>query len=346
MLVEHILILAICSFGVLHGLSLGILLLAAPQLSTLSNRILGGLLIVFGIRISKSIFLSFTSDMNMLFITLGLSLILSFGPLFYFYIRSFLQENYRLRQLDLMHFIPFCFFFMLNSLSLLSKDFYLNFGIYFIYLHFLSYIIFSFIWQKKYRSRLPIPSSNVKKDWLNYIHLGVVFIWLSYFMFLLDEIVPYIMGPIIYSLVVYPLSVWAIFHKVLKPEEKKYQNSRLDSGQSEKLISRLETFMQKEKPFTNPELKLPKMATTLKVSSHSLSQAINENFGENFQHYLNSYRIRSAQQMLDSHEFDHFTISSIAYDSGFNSLSAFNTAFKKILQKTPSQYRKDRSQQA
>ncbi|MTI20791.1 AraC family transcriptional regulator [Fulvivirga sp. RKSG066] len=344
MSVEHIIILAICSFGVLHGLSLGISLLVAPQLNTLSNRILGVLLIVFGIRISKSIFLSFTSDLDMLFITLGLTLILSFGPIFYFYTRSFLQENFRINKGDALHFIPFSIFFVLNSLSLLSKDFYLNFGIYFIYLHFLSYIIYSFIWQRRYRAGSSISISRAQKNWLNYIHLGVVFIWFSYFMFLLDEVVPYIMGPITYSLVVYPLSIWAFVHKVLMPKVKKYQNSRLNKDQSVQLISELEKMMKDEKLILNPELKLQEVASHLKVSAHALSQAVNENFEQNFQHYLNSYRIKSAQQMLNSSEYDHLTISSIAYDSGFNSLSAFNAAFKKNLQKTPSQYRKERDE--
>ena len=169
-----------------------------------------------------------------------------------------------------------------------------------------------------------------------------MFIWLSYVMFLFDAIVPYIVGPITYSLVIYPLSFWGIIHKVLLPEEKKYKNSRLGNDASHKLIERLEAYMEKERPFLNPNIKLAGLATNLNVSPHELSQAVNENFQQNFQQYLNSYRVKIAQNRLDAKEYSHLTISSIAFESGFNSLSAFNTAFKKILQMTPSQYRKNK----
>ena len=35
------------------------------------------------------------------------------------------------------------------------------------------------------------------------------------------------------------------------------------------------------------------------------------------------------------------TISEVMYDSGFNSKSSFNTAFKKFTQKTPTQFKND-----
>ena len=346
MVVEHILILAISSLGVIHGISLGFYLLLTSKVKPLANRLLGVLLIIFGVRISKSIFLYFTPDLSFLLITLGLSLILSFGPLFYFYVRSFLKEAFTLKKSHLWHAIPFTAFFVLNSFGLLKKEFYLYFGIYFIYLHFLTYIIVAYLWQRKQWSTLRSNNLKLKKQWVSFIHLGIVFIWVSYFMFLLDEIVPYIAGPVTYSLVIYPLSFWAIANKVLQPEEKKYQNSRLDSHEAQQLIDQLETYMKEEQPFLNPDMKLSMLAAQLKTTPHALSQAVNENFQQNFQLYLNTYRIQAAQEMLDSDAHDHLTISAIALDCGFNSLSVFNTAFKKILQTTPSQYRKAKNQQA
>ena len=340
--VEYILILTVCGLGVFHGISLGLYLMISSLSKSLPNRLLGILLVIFGLRISKSIFLYFTSDLDFLLITLGLSLILSFGPLFLFYVRSSLVDGFQLKKHHIWHLIPFILFVFLNSFSLLSKSFYFYFGIYFIYLHFLFYIIVSFRWQHRFWKTLTVHSTPVKKKWMHYIHFGVMFIWLSYVMFLFDAIVPYIVGPITYSLVIYPLSFWGIIHKVLLPEEKKYKNSRLGNDASHKLIERLEAYMEKERPFLNPNIKLAGLATNLNVSPHELSQAVNENFQQNFQQYLNSYRVKIAQNRLDAKEYSHLTISSIAFESGFNSLSAFNTAFKKILQMTPSQYRKNK----
>ncbi len=342
---EHILILAICGLGVFHGFSLGAYLLIG-QTKTLPNKLLGMLLIIFGLRISKSIFLYFTSDLDMILIMLGLTLILSFGPLFYLYARSLVEKEFQLKKQHIWHALPFLLFLVCTSLGIVGREFYRQFGIIFIYLHFLVYIIVSFVWQRKHRQSKPDGSNEFIRKWINYIHLGMAFIWLSYFMFLLDEIVPYIAGPITYSLVIYPLSFWAIMKKVHKPEEKKYQNSRLDNHKSREVLSRLEAHIKEEKRFLDPDLKLPLIAAELNITPHVLSQAVNENFGQNFQQYLNSYRVKAAQQMLEASEKSHLTIASIAFDSGFNSLSAFNTSFKKVLQKTPSQYRKEHSFQS
>jgi AraC-like DNA-binding protein len=258
-------------------------------------------------------------------------------------VRSFLEETFQLRKQHLIHAVPFLVFLGLNFSGVLSKSFYLAIGILFIYLHFLGYIIASFIWQKRYRQLAPSIGSEVKRKWIRYLHIGIALIWVSYFTFLLDELVPYIVGPITYSLVIYPLSFWAIANKVLQPTEKKYQNSRLNNQESQQIITKLEAYVQAGKPFLNPDLKLTMVAAKLNTTPHALSQVVNENFQQNFRQYLNSHRVAAAQRMLTLEENAHLTIASIAYDSGFNSLSAFNTAFKKVLQQTPSQYRKEQS---
>jgi len=340
---EHIITLTICGLGVFHGFSLGSYLLVNSSSKSLSNQLLGALLVIFGLRISKSIFLYFTPDLDLMLVMLGLTLVLTFGPLFLLYVRSLLLKEFKLQKRDWLHFSPFVGFLFLSSLNIVGKEFYLYFGIFFIYIHFLTYIIASYKWQKKFRKSSGISSTELKGKWLNYIHLGMLFIWLSYFMFLLDELVPYIAGPITYSLVIYPLSFWAIIKKVHKQEEQKYQNSRLETGESFLIMSRLESYIEEEKAYLDPELKLPALATHLNTPAHLLSQVVNENVGQNFQQYLNSFRVKSAQEMLKAREHAHLTISAIAFDSGFNSLSAFNAAFKKMLQKTPSQYRKEES---
>jgi AraC-like DNA-binding protein len=135
------------------------------------------------------------------------------------------------------------------------------------------------------------------------------------------------------------LSIWAVSNKVLAVDEKKYQSSTLDTKKSTEIFNSLENYFQKEKVYLNPNLKLQMVASTLKVTSHSLSQSVNENCKQNFQQYLNSFRINEAKQKLSSSNHRNITISSIAYECGFNSISAFNTAFKKIVHQTPSQFR-------
>lgn len=334
----HILTLLICGLGVIHGFILGLYLLLKKDRSSISHKILGLLLIVFGIRISKSIFLYFTVDLDYMLITLGLNLILLLGPLFYFYTKSYLKNTLDINGYLYLHGIPFIVFLIGNSFQLLSKDFYVSFGIYIIYLHFLTYIISSFVFQRTYL-KTHKDVSTLKKQWLQCIHIGIIFIWASYFFFLLGDTIPYILGPLIYSIAIYFLSLWALSKNILKSDEKKYQNSSLSSDTSKAIFNQLEDYFQNEQPFLNPDLKLQMVASVLKVTPHSLSQAVNENNHQNFQQFLNRYRIQAAQEMLAQKSSKKLTISSIAYDCGFNSISAFNTAFKKITGQTPSQFR-------
>jgi len=74
-----------------------------------------------------------------------------------------------------------------------------------------------------------------------------------------------------------------------------------------------------------------------------LSQIINENLHLSFFDFINSYRIKEAGKRLVSSDYQKYTILAIAMNVGFNSKSAFNMAFKKFTNKTPSEYKKQYS---
>lgn len=58
--------------------------------------------------------------------------------------------------------------------------------------------------------------------------------------------------------------------------------------------------------------------------------------GKTFVQYLNEYRIAHACKLLAE---QHGTISEVAFDCGYNSLSQFNRWFKQVTQRTPTEYR-------
>lgn len=128
----------------------------------------------------------------------------------------------------------------------------------------------------------------------------------------------------------------------LKPEntqetEQKYKKSSLSSELSKGLAEELKGLMQAQRPYLDAQLSLPQLAETLGVSTNYLSQVINEQFKQNFFDFVNSHRVQHAAEQLTATQDN---VTDIALNAGFNSKSAFYTAFKKHLSQTPGQYRK------
>lgn len=63
-------------------------------------------------------------------------------------------------------------------------------------------------------------------------------------------------------------------------------------------------------------------------------------FGENFYEFINRYRVEASKKLLTDAKFQHLNMVGIAFEAGFNSKTAFNTAFKKTTGQTPSEFRK------
>ena len=97
--------------------------------------------------------------------------------------------------------------------------------------------------------------------------------------------------------------------------------------------------MESNRPYLDPELTLPKLADDLKVTNHHLSQVINEVHGKNFFNFINEYRVEEVKRKIQDPKYQNYTLLGIAFESGFNSKSAFNRVFKNITGTTPSTYR-------
>ena len=101
----------------------------------------------------------------------------------------------------------------------------------------------------------------------------------------------------------------------------------------------LDELMQSRKEYLRPDLTLPKLAEAVGCSVNNLSQVINSGFGTSFFDYLNRYRIEHARKLLKNSDGQSSAILHTAFTVGFNSNSAFYSAFKKHVGMTPAQYR-------
>lgn len=118
---------------------------------------------------------------------------------------------------------------------------------------------------------------------------------------------------------------------------KKYKKTSLPSEAAAKLKSELEELMVREKPYLDQRLNLTDVAEMIDCSQNQLSQLLNEIIGKNFYDYMNEYRLKYFHELTRNPKNKQFTFLSLAYESGFNSKTTFNSFFKKSTGVTPSE---------
>lgn len=131
-----------------------------------------------------------------------------------------------------------------------------------------------------------------------------------------------------------------------KARQSKYAKSGLSVAQALRYKRHLERLMRSEQLFRSPDLTLPKLAEAVGCSVNHLSQVLNAECGVSFFEYLNEKRVRLARELLTGVDTRGSAILDIAFMVGFNSNSAFYTAFKKRVGQTPAQYRRSQLKKA
>lgn len=118
----------------------------------------------------------------------------------------------------------------------------------------------------------------------------------------------------------------------------KYRKNVISESLKEEYLKRINHCMDVEKPYLDPDFSIKDFSRKIDVSTHNISQIINDTFGKNFFNFVNDYRIDFAAGII-SNTAKELNILHASLDAGFNSKSVFNTAFKKKFGMTPSDYR-------
>ncbi len=124
-------------------------------------------------------------------------------------------------------------------------------------------------------------------------------------------------------------------------EKTSYQNSALTDEDSLMVFKAIKEQITQEELFLNPKLSLSNLAGTSGFKSHYISQAINQNTDGNFFDFINSFRMKTAKDLLAVDKATSVNILDVAMNAGFNSKSSFYTVFKKYTNQTPTQFRKN-----
>jgi AraC-like DNA-binding protein len=109
------------------------------------------------------------------------------------------------------------------------------------------------------------------------------------------------------------------------------------------LKEKLTDLMHTQKPFLDSNLSLSKLAQMMQLSTHELSYLVNTGLEDNFSGFINTYRVEESKRILASPQYQHLSMVGIAFEAGFNSKTAFNTSFKKVVNMSPTEFQKLKS---
>jgi TolB-like protein/AraC-like DNA-binding protein/cytochrome c-type biogenesis protein CcmH/NrfG len=115
----------------------------------------------------------------------------------------------------------------------------------------------------------------------------------------------------------------------------------LDAQTAESFTEKLVQFITEEEPFLIPNLSLRSLADQVEIHPNKLSWLLNEKMGKNFNEFINYYRIEYFKKLALDAENKHISLIGLAYESGFNSKTVFNTYFKKETGMTPKEFLKE-----
>ncbi|MFN7115544.1 MAG: helix-turn-helix domain-containing protein [Saprospiraceae bacterium] len=124
----------------------------------------------------------------------------------------------------------------------------------------------------------------------------------------------------------------------LQFEPEQVEKPEPEVSVNEVFKTKLLHIMEVQQPFLQAELTLQELADLLKIPPNTLSKLINSDFNQNFNDFINAYRVEAVKQKLFDPRLQHLSILGIAFESGFNSKATFNRAFRKHAGVSPTEF--------
>lgn len=109
---------------------------------------------------------------------------------------------------------------------------------------------------------------------------------------------------------------------------------------STRLADALEAQMSEQRLYLNPQLTLADLTTLLHTNRTSLARCLKQDLDSSFYDYVNRYRVTEACRLLTeaAGRDEVVTMTDVASQSGFNSITTFNRYFSKFQGMTPMNY--------
>lgn len=280
-------------------------------------------------------------------------------PAFFFFFFSSCYSDFRLKRHDVLHLIPFALALVFGLVTIEPPEIEpivvlftagtaasttLSHILYYGYLTAIVLILWRF--GKQFRQHHSGGRSQVLV-WLK--HLAAASLFAHTIVLIRDSLIFTVSGEIVLALQMFGallalvITTWIALRSLLQPELFRDVDRRLlrlnsapNTAETAEL-TRILHYVATEKPYLNPDLTLADLAHQVAMTPREVSEFLNGSLGMHFFDFVNGYRVEHAKALLV--EDTKHSVTQILYDSGFNSKSSFNTAFKKHVGLTPSAFR-------
>lgn len=298
------------------------------------------------------------------------------GPMLYLYIRELIKKENSPQIMHWPHFIPFAFFYLIlfnnpiplqpggpgqdtGQVNFILKQFGLiNVAVFLIY-GILSLLLL-FRHSKELKEIFAYKNRKNTLVWIAF--LPVIFIVFVTIIIIVEnsswgkqvEILNLHLSLFLFFTLylvffglqqqrIYPVGKQRIIEDEQKNDNTSEQQKKSHSEaeiQELYLIEKIKETMSTTKLYQNASLSVFDLADSMNLSRHKISSLLNDKLSMNFFQFVNQYRLEEVSQRLKKDSENKYNILELAYESGFNSKSSFNSLFKKEYGLTPSQYKK------
>lgn len=129
---------------------------------------------------------------------------------------------------------------------------------------------------------------------------------------------------------------WKQLRSTVVEEEKEEEKEKEPDPANAAYRATLEEWLEKEKPYLNPEFQLMDLRQVLPLNRSYLSQLINSEYGCTFYQWVNHLRIEEAKRLM--REQSEIKIQEVSDRCGFSSRVTFHRTFLRETGQTPSEW--------
>ena len=119
---------------------------------------------------------------------------------------------------------------------------------------------------------------------------------------------------------------------------KEQDQATNDIESNNRIIHKLNEYLQETRCFLNPELTREELAIQICTNRQYLIEAIKENTGKTFNEYIYSFRLEYAHEQIINDR--NKPISEILFEAGFQTRTTFYKSFKETYGLTPNELRR------